>query len=123
MFKIFNIGTTCEIDSKNLAITADRNIIKYSGNGEYWEFIDKKKLCIISTTSLKEENLEYIIVEPADHDFIEIYQVNDYLIAHDYNSVYDKEGVWYLIKDFYNFKETKKQTYSFIIHNNQMEEL
>lgn len=122
MFKIFNSKTGLE-SSYNYAITKDGNIIDYYGNGEYWTFVNKKDLVVIPTASLKEENLEYIIVEPADHDFIEIYKVKDYLIAHDFNSVYDKEGVWYLIKDFNDFKEEKKQTYSFIIHDNKMEEL
>lgn len=122
MFKIFNSKTGLE-SSYDYAITKDGNIIDYYSNGEYWTFIDNKELVIISNDSLKEENLEYIVVETADHDFIEIYKVKDYLVAHDFNSVYDKDGVWYLIKDFNEFKEVKKQTYSFIIHDNKMEEL
>lgn len=123
MFKIFHLKKGCEVTS-NYALTSSGDLVDYIGNGEYWYFAKKEDFLVVPKHKLVKGNLAFIIIEPANQDYIKVYKYKEHYIAFDYNEVYDEEGVWYLVKDIKEFKRNKSNSYTFIQYNdNYMEEL
>lgn len=129
MFKVFNREKIYKdiyyFERKgNFAVDNKGFLINLSGNGEYWNTEDIKKNIVIFDFELKKENLAFKIIEPADYDYIDVYKVNNFYVAHDYNLKHDANGVYYIIIDLDKFRELKRNSYSFIQFNdNYMEEL
>lgn len=123
MFKIFNLKSGSEV-TENYALTSSGSLIDYRRNGEYWTFEKKEDFLVVPKHKLVKENLAFIIIEPANQDYIKVYKYKEHYIAFDYNEVYDEDGVWYLVKDIKEFKVNKSNSYTFIQYNdNYMEEL
>lgn len=123
MFKIFELESGKEV-TKRYALTSSGVLIDFCGNGEFWSCAKEEDFLIVLNSSLTKENRVFTLIEPANKDYVVVYKIRGNYIAFDYNELDDPQGIWYLVKDIKEFKEIRKNDYSFIQYNdNYTEEL
>lgn len=123
MFKLFNLKEKTEIGMNKFYVISRRNSLIEIKDNNVWEYVTDKNILVVPDSELTKEKVCFVLVEPADFDYIDVYRVNDLYIIHDYNTLHDKEGVWCIVNDIDEFIEKKKTSYSFICYKNYMKEL
>lgn len=123
MFKIFDLKNGKEVTDR-YALTSSGSLIDFCGNGEFWSYAKGEDFLIVQYSSLVKENRVFTLIEPGNQDYIIVYKVRGNYIAFNHNKIYDQQGIWYVVSDIKQFKESYKGYYSFIQYNdNYMEEL
>ena len=123
MFKLFDLKEKTEIGMNKFYVISRRNSLIEIKDNNVWEYVTDKNILVVPDSELTKEKVCFVLVEPADFDYIDVYRVNDLYIIHDYNTLHDKEGVWCIVNDIDEFIEKKKTSYSFICYKNYMKEL
>lgn len=119
MFKVFELESGKEV-TKRYALTSSGVLIDVKS----WSCAKEEDFLIVLNSSLTKENKIFTLIEPANKDYVVVYKIRGNYIAFDYNELDDPQGIWYLVKDIKEFKEIRKNDYSFIQYNdNYTEEL
>lgn len=128
MLKIFKkddfVGNYCySINTDNIFATKSF-LVELSEDGERWEDKNVNDYIMIPVASFIEKNLAFEIMEPSKYAYIDVYKIDDYYIAHEFDNCNCSEVKYYIIKDIKQFKKDVAKNYSFIKYNsNYIEEL